>query len=101
MYDQSGHWPEWLEKAARAVAGAVTQVKAVLNIPSTAVKITGVSIIAVASGKATVGDVWTDMKNYSFFNKDEQKCLDANVFSSYKGTPVLKHSMSRGVNVGV
>ena len=35
-------------------------------------------------------DVWNDVKNYSFFNTDEQKCLDAKVFSSYKGTPRAK-----------
>ena len=96
MDDQSGYWPRWLKKAAKTGSSVVTHVKAVLTIPSTVVKIATASTVAVVSGQATVGDVWNDVKNYSFFNKDEQKCLDAKVFSSYKGTPVLKQDISGG-----
>lgn len=41
-----------------------------------------------------MGDVWNDVKNYRFFNNDETRVLDSKVFSSYKGTPVLRHSVS-------
>ena len=94
MDDHSGHWPQWLQNAAKAVASVVTQVKAVLSIPSTIVKIAATSTVAVVSGQATVGDVANDVKNYSFFNTDETKVLNSKVFSSYKGTPVLKHDIS-------
>ena len=94
MDDQSGHWPQWLKNAAKAVGSFVTKVKAVFSIPTTAAKIAVASTVAVASGKATVEDVVNDVKNYDFSNKDEQKCLDAKVFSSYNGTPVLKHDIS-------
>ena len=94
MDDQSGHWPKWLKNAAKAVASVVTQVKAVLSIPSTVVKIAAASTVAVVSRNATVGDVVNDVKKYSFFNTDETKVLDSEVFSSYKGTPVLKHDIS-------
>ena len=107
MDDQNGNWPKWLKNAANAIGNAignvvkavgevVTQAKAVLSIPSTVAKITAASTVAVVSGEATVSDVVNDVKNYDFFNKDEQKCLDAKVFSSYKGTPVLKQDISGG-----
>ena len=96
MDDQSGHWPQWLKNAVKTVASVVTQVKAVLSIPSTVVKIAVASTVAVVSGQATVGDVVNDVKNYSFFNKDETKVLNSKVFSSYKGTPVLKQDISGG-----
>ena len=93
LQDSAGAWPKWIKKAVKAVAKVVTQVKAVLSIPSTVAKIAVASTIAVVSGNATLKDVWTDIKNYDFFNQDEQKCIDAKVFSSYNGTPVLKHSV--------
>jgi len=60
------------------------------------VKIEAASAVAVVSGKATVSDVINDLNNYSFLNQDAQKCLDAKVFSSYKGTPVLKEDILDG-----
>ena len=87
---------QWFKKTAKAVAGVVTQVKAVFRLPSTKFKIATASTVAVISGQATVGDVWNDVKNYRFFNKDETKVLNAKVFSSYKGTPVLKQDISGG-----
>ena len=94
MDDQSGHWPQWIKDAAKGVASVVTKAKAVLSFPLTVVKIAATSTVAVASGQATSGDVWNDIKNYNFFNEDETKVLNSKVFSSYKGTPVLKHDIS-------
>ncbi len=94
MSDSSGHWPQWINDAVKAVAGFVAKVKAVISIHSTATKIVVASTIAVVSGQATVEDVVSDFKNYSFFNTDETKVLESKVFSSYNGTPVLKHSIS-------
>ena len=96
MSDPSGNWPQWIKNAAKAVGSAAAQVKAVLSIPSTVAKIATASTVAVVSRKATVSDVVNDAKNYSFFNKDEKKAFDAKVFSSYKGTPVLKQDISGG-----
>ena len=94
MDDQTGHWSQWLTNSVKAVASVVTQAKAVLNGPSTVFKIAAVSTVAVISGQATFEDVVNDVKNYSFFNSDETKVLNSKVFSSYKGTPVLKHAIS-------
>ena len=92
--DGTGNWPQWLKNAAKAVVNTVTQVKAILKTPSTVLKIAAVSVVALVSGKATVQDIRNDAKNFTFFNTDEEKVLDSKVFSSYKGTPVLRHSMS-------
>ena len=94
MSDSSGYWPQWINNSVRAVAGFVTKVKAVLSIPTTIVKIAVASTVAVASGQATVGDIVNDAKNYDFFNTDETKVLVSKVFSSYNGTPVLRHDIS-------
>ena len=96
MSDSSGYWPQWINNSVRAVAGFVTKVKAVLSIPTTIVKIAVASTVAVASGQATVGDIVKDAKNYDFFNTDETKVLDSKVFSSYNGTPVLRHDVVDG-----
>lgn len=96
MRDDSGCLPEWIEEVLKAIGNAATKVKAVISAPSTAIKITATSIAAVARGKATIRDILNDIKNYDFFNTDEKKCLDAKVFSSYKGTPVLKQDVSGG-----
>ncbi len=94
MSDDSGQWPQWLKRVARAVAGTVAKIKAAISIPTTIVKIGVASSVAVVSGKATVGDVINDAKNYRFYNSSEKKVLNSKVFSSYKGTPVLKHNVS-------
>ncbi len=44
MSNRTGHWPQWLKNAAKAVANVLTQVKAVLSIPSTVVKIAVTSV---------------------------------------------------------
>ena len=97
-YDLSGNfWAEigeFITTAVKVVASVVTQAKAVVNIPSTVAKIAVASTVAVASGKATFDDVVNDVKNFSFFNNDETKVLESKVFSSYKGTPVLRHEIS-------
>ena len=67
-----------------------------LSIPTTIVKIAVASTVAVASGRATVGDIVNDAKNYDFFNTDETKVLVSEVFSSYNGTPVLRHDVVDG-----
>ncbi len=94
MSDESGHWPQWIKNVVKTVAKIVTVAQAIVNIPTTVTKIAITSTIAVVSGKATVRDVWNDAKNYNFFNTDEKKVLDSKVFSSYKGTPVIRHDIS-------
>jgi hypothetical protein len=94
MTDATGNWPQWIEEAMKTGASLVTQGKAVLSIPSTIMKMGIASSVAVASGQATMGEVWNDIKKYSFFNDDETNVLQSKVFSSYKGTLVLKHNIS-------
>lgn len=84
---------EVAETAVVTVARFVTKVKAVCSIPSTVAKIATASTIAIVSGQATLGDVLNDVKDYSFFNTDETKVLNSKVFSSYNGTPVIKHDV--------
>ena len=71
MSDRNGHWAQWIENVVKTTASIITQIKAVLSIPSTVVKISAASVLAILSGKATGEDVWNDVKNYSFFNTDE------------------------------
>ena len=94
MDDPDGNWPKSIKDAIKSFGSIVTQVKAVLKISSTLLKIVATSTTSVASGAATLKDVWNDVKNYDFFNTDESKVLNSKVFSSYKGTPVLKHDIS-------
>ncbi len=63
---------------------------------NTAAKVGITSGYAILSGKATVEEVEEDLRNFDFFNTDPQKCIDAHVFSSYNGTPVIKHSFGSG-----
>ena len=93
MGDRSGNWPQWLENAAKAIGSFVAKAKAVFSIPSTITKIAIASTVSVVSKQATVDDVVNDIKNYNFFNTDESKVLNSKVFSSYEGTPVLRHSI--------
>lgn len=53
-----------------------------------------VSAIAVISGQATVGEVLSDMKNYDPYNTSETKVLEANAFSVYKQTFVVKPALN-------
>ena len=75
--------------AAKAAAERVNSIT-----PSAATKIATASTVAVISGQATVDDVLNDLKNYNTYNTDETKVLESRVFSSYKGTPVLRHEIS-------
>ena len=96
MTDSTGNWPQWLKDTARFIGSVVAQVKAALSIASTVTKIAVASTVAVVSRQATVQDVINDAKNYNFFNTNEKKVLDSKVFSSYKGTPVIKQNISGG-----
>ena len=49
--------------------------------------------MSLASGQATIENIWDDVKNCNFFNSDEKKVLDSKVFSFYNGTPVIKHNI--------
>jgi hypothetical protein len=74
-------------------AGVVlTYARAIAWAPITFVEIAVASCVYAGFDADKWGDVWEDWKNFSFFNDDPQKCLDAKVFSSYRGSPVIRQS---------
>ena len=82
--------------AVKTVPGGLTKVKSTLQFPSSVGKITAASAVGVISGKATFGDVFTDLKNFKFFNQNENIVLESKIFSSYKGTPVIRQGLPNG-----
>lgn len=89
MSDESGHWPKFITKAVNAVKKAVKAVGSVLAIGKAALDISPTTAkIAVASGLA-VGRVKQPLRIFT-------KVFKSKVFSSYKGTPVLKQSILNG-----
>ena len=100
MVDYTGSWPEWIEKTVEAINKAVkkvgrakTEINATMKAPMSAMKIMVASAVAILSGAASPKDVITDLRNFEFYNNNEKKCLESTVFSSYKGTPVLRHDI--------
>ena len=96
LTDANGNWPSFVNRIIKSAAQVITKVRSIVEVPLTAVKIAAASTIAVATGSATIEDIKEDISNYSFFNSDEQKVIDSNVFSSYNGTLVIKHDMEIG-----
>ena len=94
MIDVSGNMPEWVDNAVKSASSFLTKVKAVAKLPSTILKISLASTVALVSGQASAEDIWNDVRNYKFFNDDETQVLNSKVFSSYKGTPVIRHNIS-------
>ena len=81
------------KKVTTTCAGFVAQANAVVNIQSTVTKIAVASAISLIGGQASISDIITDIGNYDFFNSDESKADECSVFSSYKGTPILKNNI--------
>ncbi len=103
MYDNTGNCPEWiksvgqwLQNAYRDVCGFITKSKAAAEFLSSCGKVAFASGVALISGKATLDDIVSDITKADFFNNDPSRCIGANVFSFYNGTPVIIHSISGG-----
>ena len=77
MSDDSGHWPKWLENAANWVNEKIVQ-----------------------PVKKFVSDVVEDIKNFDINNQSEEKALESNYFSAYKGVPVVRIGGERSGSFG-
>ncbi len=78
LYDPTGKWWEWIVDAANWVNDNI--------------------LVPVS---AFICDVVEDIKNYDRYNTDEQKALDSNYFSSYKGVFVLRTGLPRSASFGM
>ena len=78
MIDSSGQWPQWIIKAVDWFNGNIVQ-------PS-------VSFIE---------DIVEDIKNYDPNNQSEERVLESNYFSSYKGVPVIRTNGDRSGSFGI
>ena len=47
------------------------------------------------------GGILADLANFSIFNEDEQVVLESNYFSYYKGSLVIRHSISKLTSCGI
>ena len=70
MEDETGHWP-------KCVKSIVKKVEKVIKT-------------TVAAVKKVVRNVVNDVKNFNIKNTNEQKVLESNYFSAYKGVPVVR-----------
>ena len=66
MADNSGNWPQWIKDAANWLNSSIIQ--------------------PVAS---FVKDITEDINNFDWNNESEEKVLESNYFSSYKGVPTF------------
>ena len=81
MDDETGHWPKWIKRAAKAVVN--TAKKVVNNV------------------KKVVKGIADDFKNFDVNNQSEKTVLDSNYFSAYKGVPVVRTDGTRSGSFGV
>ena len=77
MTDSSGHWPQWIKDAVDWVNDKVIQ--PVVNF---------------------VKDIAEDINNFDSNNESEEKVLESNYFSSYKGVPVIRTNGDRSGSFG-
>lgn len=78
MLDTTGHWSEWIEKFINQVNEKI-----------------------IKPVRKFVNDISTDFKNYDWNNNSEEKVLQANYFSSYKGVPVIRINGERSGSFGM
>ena len=77
MVDYNGSWPDWIEDAWDWVNDKVIQ--PVVNF---------------------VKDIAEDINNFDSNNESEEKVLESNYFSSYKGVPVIRTNGDRSGSFG-
>ena len=77
MSDSSGRWPQWIKAAVSWVNDNIFQ-----------------PVVSF------VKDVAEDIKNYDSNNQSEEKVLESNYFSSYKGVPVIRTNGDRSGSFG-
>ena len=77
MTDSSGHWPQWIKDAVDWVNDKVIQ--PVVNF---------------------VKDIAEDINNFDSNNESEEKVLESNYFSSYKGVLVIRTNGDRSGSFG-
>ena len=77
MSDTSGHWPQWIKDAANWVNDNIIQ-----------------PVVSF------VKDIAEDINNYDLNNDCEEKVLESNYFSSYKGVPVIRTNGDRSGSFG-
>ena len=77
MTDNSGHWPQWIKDAVDWVNDKVIQ-----------------PVISF------VKDIAEDINNFDSNNESEEKVLESNYFSSYKGVPVIRTNGDRSGSFG-
>ena len=77
MTDNSGHWPQWIKDAVDWVNDKVIQ-----------------------PGVSFVKDIAEDINNFDSNNESEEKVLESNYFSSYKGVPVIRTNGDRSGSFG-
>ena len=77
MTDNSGHWPQWIKDAVDRVNDKVIQ-----------------PVVSF------VKDIAEDINNFDSNNESEEKVLESNYFSSYKGVPVIRTNGDRSGSFG-
>ena len=77
MTDNSGHWPQWIKDAVDWVNDKVIQ-----------------PVVSF------VKDIAEDINNFDLNNESEEKVLESNYFSSYKGVPVIRTNGDRSGSFG-
>ena len=77
MADNSGNWPQWIKDAANWLNNSIIQ--------------------PVAS---FVKDITEDINNFDWNNESEEKVLESNYFSSYKGVPTFRIGGNRSGSFG-
>ena len=75
MDDEAGNWPRGVQKVGNAVKRIVTN--------------------AQNKVKTVIKQVKQDIRNFDMKNENEQKVLESNYFSAYKGKLVLRTNLSR------
>ena len=75
MCDSEGDWPKWIKSVTSWVDKNIIQ---------------PIEEKVVQPIKKFIGNVISDIKNYDKNNESETKVIEANYFSSYKGTFVVK-----------
>lgn len=77
MSDETGHLPKWIEAAANWVNDKI-----------------------VRPVEKFVAGITEDFKNFDINNTSEEKALESNYFSSYKGVPVIRVDGNRSASFG-
>ena len=77
MTDNSGHWPQWINDVVDWVNDKVIQ-----------------PVVSF------VKDIAEDINNFDLNNESEEKVLESNYFSSYKGVPVIRTNGDRSGSFG-